>query len=122
MTVTMPSSGFSVGTASSFTVTTHGFPISSVSESGALPTGGNFAAGSGAISQAGNALTVNQASHEYKEEIKVGYNLRRKVVLLTIWALSPLPLYFDPTFFGVFTPAAGKVDFIRHVAESTQAS
>jgi hypothetical protein len=61
--------------------------------------------------------TVNQASHEYKEEIKVGYNLRRKVVLLAIWALSPLPLYFDPTFFGVFTPAAGKMDFIRHVAE-----
>ena len=35
---------------------------------------------------------VNQASHEHKEEIKVGYNLQRKVVLLTIWALSPLPL------------------------------
>src|SRR6478609_1064363 len=25
---------------------------------------------------------VNQATHEHKEEIKVGYNLRRKVVLL----------------------------------------
>jgi hypothetical protein len=61
--------------------------------------------------------TVNQASHEYKEEIKVGYNLRRKVVLLTIWALSPLALYFDPTLFGIFTPAAGKMDFIRQVAE-----
>ncbi len=47
---------------------------------------------------------VNQASHEYKEEIKVGYNLRRKVVLLTIWALSPLPLYLDPTLFGIFAP------------------
>ena len=42
---------------------------------------------------------VNHASHEYKEEIKVGYNLRRKVVLLSIWALSPLPLYFDPSLF-----------------------
>ncbi len=60
---------------------------------------------------------VNHASHEHKEEIKVGYNLRRKVVLLAIWALSPLPLYFDPTFFGVFTPAAGTAEFIRHVAE-----
>ena len=60
---------------------------------------------------------VNRASHEHKEEIKVGYNLRRKVVLLTIWALSPLPLYFDPTFFGVFTPAAGTAEFIRRVAE-----
>ncbi len=33
---------------------------------------------------------VNQATHEHKEEIKVGYNLRRKVVLLAIWALSRL--------------------------------
>ena len=33
---------------------------------------------------------VNQATHEHKEAIKVGYNLRRKVVLLAIWALSPL--------------------------------
>src|SRR5262245_17732553 len=31
---------------------------------------------------------VNQATHEHKEEIKVGYNLQRKVVLMTIWALS----------------------------------
>jgi hypothetical protein len=61
--------------------------------------------------------TVNHASHEHKEEIKVGYNLRRKVVLLSIWALSPLVLYFDPTLFGIFTPAAGKMDFIRQVAE-----
>lgn len=60
---------------------------------------------------------VNHASHEHKEEIKVGYNLRRKVVLLAIWALSPLPLYFDPTFFGIFTPAAGTAGFIRHMAE-----
>jgi hypothetical protein len=61
--------------------------------------------------------TVNHASHEHKEEIKVGYNLRRKVVLLSIWALSPLVLYFDPTLFGIFAPAAGKMDFIRQVAE-----
>jgi hypothetical protein len=60
---------------------------------------------------------VNHASHEHKEEIKVGYNLRRKVVLLAIWALSPLPLYFAPTFFGIFAPAAGAGEFIRHMAE-----
>ena len=60
--------------------------------------------------------TVNQATHEHKEEIKVGYNLRRKVVLMGIWALSPIVLYFDPTL-GIFTPAAGKMEFIRQVAE-----
>jgi hypothetical protein len=59
---------------------------------------------------------VNRATHEYKEEIKVGYNLRRKVVLLTIWALSPLPLYFDPTYFGLFAPAVDKAGFVRHMA------
>ena len=60
---------------------------------------------------------VNHASHEYKEEIKVGYNLRRKVVLLSIWALSPLPLYFNPTLFGLFSLAANKTEFVRQVAE-----
>ena len=29
---------------------------------------------------------INDTTHEYKEEIKVGYNLRRKVVLMSIWA------------------------------------
>jgi hypothetical protein len=60
---------------------------------------------------------VNQATHEYKEEIKVGYNLHRKMVLLTIWALSPLPLYLDPTLFGIFTPHNGAGEFIRHVGQ-----
>jgi hypothetical protein len=60
---------------------------------------------------------VNQLTHERKEEIKVGYNLQRKVVLMTIWALSPLPLYFDPTLFGIFTPHAGTTEFVRHVAQ-----
>ena len=60
---------------------------------------------------------VNQAPHEYKEEIKVGYNLKRKVVLMTIWALSPLPLYFDPTLLGLFEPHAGAAEFIAHVGQ-----
>src|ERR1700747_1366357 len=60
---------------------------------------------------------VNQATHEYKEEIKVGYNLRRKVVLMTIWALSPLPLYLDPTLFGFFSPWVTPADFVRQVAK-----
>jgi len=60
---------------------------------------------------------VNQASHEYKEEIKVGYNLRRKAVLMAVWAVSPLPLFFDPTYFGIFSPHAGAAEFVRHVAQ-----
>ncbi|HEY6257888.1 MAG TPA: hypothetical protein VIY51_19055 [Xanthobacteraceae bacterium] len=59
---------------------------------------------------------VNQATHEYKEEIKVGYNLKRKVVLMSIWALSPLPLYFDPSLFGLIRPHNGAGEFVRQVA------
>jgi hypothetical protein len=60
---------------------------------------------------------VNQATHEHKEDIKIGYNLKRKAVLLTIWALSPLPLYFDPTLFGIFKPHANPAGYVRHVAQ-----
>ena len=60
---------------------------------------------------------VNQATHEYKEEIKVGYNLQRKVVLMAIWAASPLVLFLDPTLFGLFTPWATPADFVRQVAK-----
>jgi len=49
---------------------------------------------------------VNQATHEHKEEIKVGYNLFRKTVLLTIWAVSPALLLASPSLFGLLAPAA----------------
>jgi hypothetical protein len=35
---------------------------------------------------------------------------------MSIWALSPFPLYFDPTLFGIFEPHATTGEFIRHVA------
>ncbi len=57
---------------------------------------------------------VNQATHEYKESIKVGYNLKRKIVLLTIWALAPVALYFDHTLFGLFA-ADSATDFVHRV-------
>ena len=60
---------------------------------------------------------VNDATHEHKEEIKLGYNLHRKVVLLTIWALSPLVLLVDPTVFGLFAPYSGIAEFVRHTAK-----
>ncbi|MCS6811735.1 MAG: hypothetical protein NZ694_10820, partial [Tepidimonas sp.] len=47
---------------------------------------------------------VNQVTHEYKEAVKVGYNLQRKTVLMGIWAASPLLLLWDPTAFGWLQP------------------
>jgi hypothetical protein len=58
----------------------------------------------------------NQATHEYKEAVKVGYNLRRKVVLQTVWLLSPLLLVLDPTLLGAFEPHTGWFGFVRHVS------
>jgi hypothetical protein len=59
---------------------------------------------------------VNQASHHHKEDIKVGYNLRRKVVLMTVWSLSPVLLYFRPTLFGIFEAHKTTAEFLDHVA------
>lgn len=58
---------------------------------------------------------ANQVTHEYKEEVKVGYNLARKVVLMAIWALLPLALLADPTVMGLLAPHDGWVEFARRV-------
>jgi hypothetical protein len=60
---------------------------------------------------------VNRATHEHKEQIKVGYNLRRKVVLMAVWALSPAILWFNPTLFGVFPARPSPGAFMQHVGE-----
>src|SRR5688500_8349040 len=59
---------------------------------------------------------INQLTHERKEEIKVGYNLRRKIVLLTFWALSPLLLLVEPTLFGLLDAHTSLAGFVDNVA------
>jgi hypothetical protein len=58
---------------------------------------------------------INQATDEYKEAIKVGYNIRRKIVLLTVWALSPLLLVVDPSLFRSVQPSSSWVGFMRNL-------
>lgn len=58
---------------------------------------------------------LNAASHEYKEQIKVGYNLRRKVVLMCIWLLSPALLYVNPAFRAAVQSGAPGMDLWRPV-------
>ena len=58
---------------------------------------------------------VNHATHEHKEDIKVGYNLRRKCVLMGIWALSPLALIAFPRLGGLFEAHRTIGELIRHV-------
>jgi len=59
---------------------------------------------------------VNQATHEHKEAIKVGYNLRRKVLLYVAFVLAPLPLLVDPTYFGFFEKANNTEALMHHLA------
>jgi hypothetical protein len=58
----------------------------------------------------------NQATHQYKERIKVGYNLRRKAVLLTIWVISPLLLLADPSLFGLLAAPDGWYGVVHNVS------
>ena len=58
---------------------------------------------------------VNDASHEHKEAIKVGYNLRRKVVLMGLWLASPMLLVISPSLFGLVEPHASAGEFARRV-------
>lgn len=58
---------------------------------------------------------VNQVTHEYKEEVKVGYNLQRKIVLLSLWGAVPAVLYLQPDLFGTIVPAEGFEGFMRQV-------
>ncbi len=58
---------------------------------------------------------VNRVSHEYKEAVKVGYNLRRKAVLIGIWAAVPLLLWWQPSVFGLIEPATSFSGLVHDV-------
>jgi hypothetical protein len=51
---------------------------------------------------------LNGASYAEKEAIKVGYNMRRKTVLIGVWLSIPVLLWISPSLFGVM-PSAGFV-------------
>lgn len=58
---------------------------------------------------------VNAATHAHKEAIKVGYNLKRKWIFMTLWVLSPLVLLADPSLFGLLEPHAAPLDLARNI-------
>jgi hypothetical protein len=58
---------------------------------------------------------INEATHEHKEEVKVGYNLFRKWVLMAVWALTPLLPLIDPTLFGLYEPHQTFMQYVRQV-------
>ncbi len=58
---------------------------------------------------------VNQVTDEYKEEVKVGYNMQRKSVLLAVWAAIPLLLWLQPALFGLIEPGVGVEGWLHDV-------
>jgi hypothetical protein len=59
---------------------------------------------------------INQATDQYKESVKVGYNIRRKIVLMSLWAISPVALYLRPSFFGLLTPHTDLAGFVENLS------
>ncbi|MEN9437507.1 MAG: hypothetical protein RIR09_2162 [Pseudomonadota bacterium] len=49
--------------------------------------------------------TIHNASYEYKESIKAGFNMRRKAILLSAWVAIPVLLWLEPSVFGWIQPA-----------------
>ncbi len=58
---------------------------------------------------------VNQATNEFKEEIKVGYNIKRKIVLMAIWAASPVFVFLEPDLFGMVEAHTSLYEFMINV-------
>jgi hypothetical protein len=58
---------------------------------------------------------VNGASFDHKEQIKVGYNLQRKVILFVAWLAVPIVLRLSPTLFGLVAPWTDRASFLNRL-------
>ena len=58
---------------------------------------------------------VNQVTDAYKEEVKVGYNIRRKIVLMGAWVAVPILLWLSPSVFGLIAPAESFNGYVHDV-------
>ena len=55
---------------------------------------------------------VNAMTHQQKEDVKIGYNLHRKVVLLVVFLAAPAALYLFPGLFGRILPGAARDTYL----------
>ena len=51
---------------------------------------------------------INHATFEHKESIKVGFNLQRKVVLLSVWLALPVGLWFVTPDWSMYLQRVGQ--------------
>src|SRR5262249_19069815 len=57
---------------------------------------------------------INKVSFDHKEEVKVGYNLQRKIMLFVAWLSVPVALWLNLTFWGAFSRSDG-YSFLDHL-------
>jgi hypothetical protein len=58
---------------------------------------------------------VNKATDEHKESIKVGYNMRRKAILIGVWLCVPVLLCVSPSLFNLIEPSTSFEGFAHVV-------
>jgi hypothetical protein len=58
---------------------------------------------------------IHGVSYAQKESIKVGYNMRRKTVLIGVWLSMPGLLWVSPGLFGLIEPATGWTGYVHDV-------
>ena len=59
--------------------------------------------------------TIHNTSYDAKESIKVGFNMRRKAILITVWLSLPLLLWWSPSLFGFIEPAHSMSTYVHDV-------
>lgn len=59
---------------------------------------------------------VNRATHKHKENIKIGYNLFRKRILQSLWAIMPVVLWLKPGLFGLLDPHQNVSEYFNQLA------
>lgn len=58
---------------------------------------------------------INDTSYAQKEDIKVGFNMRRKAILIAVWLSLPVLLALSPSLFGLIAPAVGVAGYLHDV-------
>jgi hypothetical protein len=61
---------------------------------------------------------INGVSDAHKESIKVGFNMRRKAILIGVWLSLPVAFWFSPSLFGLIEPAASNAEYLHDVGLS----
>ena len=58
---------------------------------------------------------INHISYDFKESIKVGFNMRRKAILISVWLSIPVILYLNPSLLGLIKPATNLSGYVHDV-------